>query len=600
MKKVIIALLGAFLVLSVAARPAYPGRIVATQPDGSKITLQIHGDEWGHWLTDASGRVVEKGEDGYYHEVAGATSESMAQAAAISRRVRSAVSAQALQSDHVAVGQKHFLVILCEFSDVKFSTENVNQAVTSMLNSTGYSKNGATGSARDFYYESSNGIFEPIFDVYGPATLPNNMKYYGGNDSSGNDKHPEEAVEKGCKLLDDQIDFKNYDNDKDGVVDMVFMIYAGYGEADYDDSNTIWPHQYYMNASFDDMILYKYACSNELAGQGALAGKLDGIGAVCHEFGHAMGLPDFYDSDYTTNGNAGGMYDFSTMDAGCYNNSSRTPPFFNTEERILLGWVKESEAFTDILVDGPVTIPEYRPDQGSTVAYRTYTDMDGEYFVYECRGSQRWDSGLSGHGLLVYHVDKSSRKVSINGYSYSAYDLWANWESTNSINENGKHPCCYAIVAKDQSNLNYAPTYYQGYGYYYVDDGDKVVFPGTGNIKTYTPNSWNKVASEITFSDIAYTGSASTFTVSGVPVPTSGVSVPVIENPGNYTAGSQLDLSILPPSADYEYNSITWYMDGTAVQGTSVTFTSGSHVIEARIEKAGNKRDIVTLEIQVQ
>ena len=589
--------------MSLAANPAYPGRIVVTQPDGSRITLQIHGDEWGHWITDASGNVVEKGEDGFYHLVEGATQESMAQAAAISRKVRRTVMAQAARDgEHVAVGQKRFLVILCEFSDVKFSTASVNREVTSLLNEAGYSKNGATGSARDFYYESSNGYFEPIFDVFGPVTLSHNMKYYGGNDSQGNDLRPEDAVKEGCKLLDDQIDFSNYDNNRDGVVDMVFMIYAGYGEADTGRSDTIWPHQYYVDGAYDGMNLHKYACSNELAAQGPLAGKLDGIGAVCHEFGHAMGLPDFYDSDYTTNGNAGGMYDFSTMDAGCYNNASRTPPFFNTEERILLGWVKESEAFTDFIADGPVTIPEYRPDQGSTVAYRTQTDMEGEYFVYECRGSQRWDSGLSGHGLMVYHVDKSMREVTIRGnYTYTAHDLWTYWESTNAINENGKHPCCYVIVAKDQSNLNYAPHYYQGYGNYYDADGHDCVFPGTGNVTRYRPKSWNKVESEISFTDIAFTGSASTFTVSGVPTPVSNLDFPVIWNPGNYTAGSQLQLALLVPSAStYKYNSITWYMDGDVVEGTSVTLTSGQHLIEAVVEISAEKRDIVTLEVKVQ
>jgi len=382
------------------------------------------------------------------------------------------------------------------------------------------------------------------------------------------------------------------------------MIYAGYGEADTGMSDTIWPHQYYVNAAFDGMNLHKYACSNELAGQGPLAGRLDGIGAVCHEFGHAMGLPDFYDSDYTTNGNAGGMYDFSTMDAGCYNNASRTPPFFNTEERILLGWVSERDAFTDFMADGSVTLPEYRPDQGEAIAYRTYTDMDGEYFVYECRGSQRWDSGLSGHGLMVYHVDKSSREISIRGgYTYSAHDLWEYWESTNAINENGKHPCCYVVVAKDQDNLDYAPHYYQGYGNYYDADGHDCVFPGSGNVKTYKPKSWNKVESQITFKDIAYTGSASTFTVSNVPpppVPASGVDYPMIKKPGSYTEGTQFELSIIVPSASYKYESVIWYMDGKEVEGTTVTLISGNHLFEAVVQKKGDKRDIVTLEITVE
>ena len=595
MKKIIITLAMAFAALSLMARPAYPGTIKLVQPDGSTLTVRIHGDEWGHWMTDAAGRVVAQDEDGFYRVQEGVTAESVMAAAQVRRQARrSSVSGAAKASGHVAVGQKHFLVILCQFKDKSFTTPNINAAVTAQLNNSGYSGNGATGSARDFYYDSSNGYFEPIFDVFGPVTLDNNMSYYGANDSYGDDVRPEEAVTEGCKKLDDEIDFKNYDLDKDGYVDMIFMIYAGYGEADGGGSNTIWPHQWELGGytTLDGKKLDSYACSNELAGQGALQGKLDGIGAVCHEFGHAMGLPDFYDVDYSTNGECGGMYDFSTMDAGSYNNESRTPPYFNTEERILLGWVSESEAYQEFTGSGSVTIPAYRPENGSTVAYRTPTDMDGEYFVYECRGSQGWDSALAGHGLMVYHVDKSSRNVKIsNGYgttNVSAYSLWNNWEEYNSINENGSHPCCYVIAAKSQGSLNYS------------GGGNYMVFPGGGGVKSYTAKSWNGVESEYPLSNIAYGNQASTFTVT-VPVPETPLDYPVIANPGNgvYSAGSSFTFA-LEESSTRPSASVVWYFDGAQVESASKSLTAGKHTIEAVVTLESGRKDTVTLEIQVK
>ena len=57
MKKQILLLLAALVcgVRTLLAVPAYPGRIVYTQPDGTKIVLERHGDEFGHWTTEPQG-----------------------------------------------------------------------------------------------------------------------------------------------------------------------------------------------------------------------------------------------------------------------------------------------------------------------------------------------------------------------------------------------------------------------------------------------------------------------------------------------------------------------------------------------------------------
>ena len=578
------------------ARPAYPGFIKVTQPDGSVISIRQHGDEWGHWATNEAGRVVRMDADGFYKAVPDDEAQLMVQ----SMRARSeAMNRMHLmhapaQKGHVAEGQKHFLVILVEFADKAFKTTNPQETITKELNEPGFSGNGATGSARDYYYESSNGYFEPIFDVYGPVTLSNNMKYYGGN-TNGSDTRPEQAVKEGCQLLDDQIDFSQYDNDNDGKVDMVFMIYAGYGEADGGSADTIWPHMYYLtycgvNLTLDGKKLDKYACANELATYGALANKLDGIGAVCHEFGHTMGLPDFYDTDYTSNGNAGGLYDFSLMCEGSYNNASRTPPMFNMEERILLGWQDEATAYQEFTKNGTVTIPEYRPDLGTPVAYKTPTDMDGEYFVYECRGSGSvWDSELTGHGLVVYHVDKSNRTIKVYGsYNVKVSVLWSEWESYNAINENGSHPCFYVVPAGSQSSLNFSGNYTQ------------LPFPGAKKVTSYTPKSWNGVVSDISFSDIAYAGNTISMTVSGLPETPVTAWVPVIANPGKgvYMAGESFTLALAQAPDDVQ--TLVWYWDGVQTDAASVTLTAGNHEVEAVLTLEDGKTAAVSLEITVK
>ena len=314
MKKITSILIILAFSLSLMAKPARPGFFPYTQPDGSTVLIQRHGDEWGHWTTNKAGEVVRMDEDGFYRVVEGMTADMATQAASIRRKaMRQMVSASRSKAP-IALGQKHFLLVMVEFSDLSFKIDNPNQAFSDMLNQPGYSSNGASGSARDYYYDNSHGVFEPIFDVYGPVTLSQKMSYYGGNDSSDNDKNPEQAVKEACQIIDGSVNFADYDLDGDGEVDLVYMVYAGKGEADGGSEDTIWPHQWELsfagiNLILDGKKISRYACGSELNG----SGNLDGLGTICHEFGHAMGLPDFYDTDYDTNGQGRTLLDYRRM-----------------------------------------------------------------------------------------------------------------------------------------------------------------------------------------------------------------------------------------------------------------------------------------------
>ena len=615
MKKIFLSIFAALCLCAVAnAVPAYRGLISYTQPDGSVIKIRLHGDEFCHWVTDASGQVVEKDADGYYRPASEAQLSTKKAAAAMRRaQVNAARSSRNLAKGSIANGQKRFLVILVQFTDVQFDSSTAQADFTNLLNQNGYSANGGTGSARDFYYQNSHGVFEPIFDVYGPVTLDNEMAYYGGNDNSGNDLRPEVAVQQGCQKLNSQIDFSQYDNNGDGEVDLVFMYYAGYGEADSDVENSIWPHQWELssgsiNLTLDGKTIDKYACTNELIGYGDRQGTMCGIGTACHEFGHAMGLPDFYDTDYDTkNGLSAGMFCFSTMDSGSYNNDGRTPPYFTIEERIMLGWIDE-DSFQEFTSSGTYTIGSV----DNNVAYKTPTDKDGEYFVYECRGSNGWDAGLPAHGLIVTHVDKSNRYVTIyNGSTkvtnQTAAMLWNNWETYNAINENGSHPCCYVVPAADQSNLMFGYTYYSQYQTYYFDDdyNEWIPFPTTRNNATYnsyTAKSWNGVDSDVVLSNISYSNNQVTLYAS---VPSSTLNYNVIANPGNgvYAAGSEFNLALVESEAQ-PVSSVAWYLDdepvSTAKTGSSVTLTAGTHLVEAHLTLATGATKILELTLTAQ
>lgn len=581
------------------AVPAWRGFIRCTQPDGSVVMLQKHGDEFCHWTTDASGQVVEKNADGYWRPASQVQLSARRKAAQIKRSARNRVLKN---KDHVAVGQKHFLVILVEFSDVKFKSATAGQDFYNLLNENGYSANGGTGSARDYYYENSHGKFEPLFDVFGPVTLEKTMAYYGGNDKNGDDKYPEQAVIEGCQGLDEQIDFTQYDNDSDGTVDLVFMYYAGYGEADSDEEDSIWPHQWELSAAdksltLDGKKIDSYSCTNELSGPyGLNPGGMCGIGTACHEFGHAMGLPDFYDTDYDTNGLSAAMFSYSLMDDGSYNNDGRTPPYLTIEERIILGWLDEDSIKEFPAGGGPVVLPSVNEN----VAYKTLTDKEGEYFVYECRNSSGWDAGVGAPGLIITHVDKSDRVINLANGSVNAYDLWDHWGWYNAINENGDHPCCYVVPAADQSNLMYGYFWYEEYQRYYFNYtvNPTIPFPGSTDQTSFTAVSWDGVESGITLSDISYSEGSVTFTVN---VPKDDLDYPFISNPGKgvYSAGDSFQLQLEECEAR-PVASVKWLFDDEPVAGQSVVLPAGWHTVEAIITLADGGTLTLTLEVEAK
>lgn len=572
MKKIIISILTMASLLAGAtlyAGPARPRPFTVAQPDGSTITVQMHGDEFHHWITDASGNRIERGEDGYFHAV---TRDETAHARKAAERRRS-MNSKRISAPRKSVSgtSDHFLVVLVSFRDEGFTKSAQN--FSDMLNKPGYSYNGATGSVLDYFNDNSMGVFQPNFDVVGPVTVSRNANYYGANDTYGDDKHPALAFWEACRELDGEVDFSDYDLDGDGYVDNIFFFYAGYGEADGAPANTIWPHQWYFSEAsyyddgigdleFDGVTIESYACSSEFEGNSGA--KIAGIGSFCHEFAHVIGLPDFYDIDYEDNGEGIGMLNYSLMDYGNYNNESRTPPYLTAIERSLLGWME----ITPWTGSGIRTVPGIQ----NNVAYRVDTSNDGEFYVFETRNGKGWDSKLiddyEGHstvstGLLVYHVDMSSNKVSGR---VTAASLWEEM----AINMYGNHQCCYVVSAD--------PDFY-----YY----DEVLFAGSSHVYAFNadtdpaPLMWSGEDAGFGLYDIAFNGNEVTLKlISGTAEPLFAAGINCIANPGQglYAAGSEFALELTdssnPPA------SVKWYFDGAEVS-SKVTLASGEHVVNA-------------------
>lgn len=435
------------------AAPARPLPQTITQPDGTTLTLIQQGDEWHHWLTDLDGNLVVLASDGFYRQANEAQLAEWQNIAEHQSQLRTEVNAhrtnrlKAARQRSVSADEleSHFsfpskgvirgIVVLVEYQDFVFTIDDPLAQFSDMMMKPGYDyalnqKYVHQGSAHDYFYQNSMGAFDPQFDVYGPLKLKHEQAYYGGNGSYGNDLHPHEMIIEACQQLDSLgVDFSQYDNNNDGLIDFVFAIYAGEGENSTGISNQVWPHAWNMSGAgaggqytFDGVTLEDYACTCEL-----FMGKLDGVGTFCHEFSHVLGLPDIYDTNYSSRT----PMNYDVLDVGCYLLNSFCPAGYSAYERYELGWLEPD------IIDKPAS--PCLDDFGTTnqallipVTPDLADPRDGEYYLFENRQPIGWDQYLPGHGMVVWHIDYVSDK-----WWYNSVNTWSGHQCVDLVEADG-------------------------------------------------------------------------------------------------------------------------------------------------------------------
>ena len=483
------------------AVPAKSGTVTVTQPDGTTVTVSLHGDEWLSYETTSDGYSIVRNDKGYYvyaelqqgklvpttviaHDSQARNVQEKQYLSAVQKYLKPQMDAKIAQMRELMQVQQRqtlakrrqmrkagmhkesgtepnykSLVILVQFKDKSFSRSDYGELMTDMINKenyTGYQEGSSfvscTGSVRDYFTDNSGGVFRPQFDVYGPYTV--DYSQYDPNQLYNTLPILISALNK----ADSGVDFSQYDNDGDGFVDNVYFIIAGYG-SNYsgNDSRLWWPHRsaiynpdattyydYYIEK--DGVYLWDYASSVELYGWSSYpsSSHIDGIGTFCHEFSHVLGLPDFYDTDYGDSGgsspNTPGIW--SVMAGGSYENDGRTPVGYSYLERNFLGFAEDNVISTA----GSYTLEPVHTSNNGFILPSGNTE---EIFFLDNRQNVKWNTPLPGHGMIVYRVDKSSEEV---------------WEN-NTVNANPSH--------------NYMELLRAGGG---TTDSGSDPFPGTGNV----------------------------------------------------------------------------------------------------------------------
>ena len=582
------------------ARPAKSGLQTFTQPDGTTFEGRCYGDEFFKIKTTSDGHGIIRQEDGWWCYVrysADGTRESTGY------RVGSEAPQSVLQESRNAVHSgrrykvrpqtyvrtkssgsdvRHGLIILAAYSDVDFKYTRAD--FVNLLTQKGYSVNGATGCAKEYFDAQFNGAIEFVFEVTDIVKLDNMRAYYGANDRGGNDKRPAEMIRDACQKVDKltDINFADYDDNGDGIVDNVFVFYAGGDEAEQgSDENLIWSHAWNLsdagiNLKLDNVTIDSYACTSELR-RSRNRYIMCGIGTFCHEFSHTLGLPDLYDTDYDDAGGwaAGLWVSTALMDGGNENNGGNTPPYYNAIEREFLGLTTPGI----IGRNGRYTL---KPIGTSKECYKIETDEEDEYFLIECRKNEGWDKHIGGNGMLVYHIDKSD------------YDAW-NWRNT--VNAVASHQCADLLEADARVDyFNSDDEYYDLTGsiksIFYPYGGDSITQDGRPSLKL-----WNGKSSGISITHIVQNNDGSiTFSVSGFDG-----EEPPMTNKINITAFP--DAALITFESDVIYEGDATVVWGPTGQGTTTVqvspYESGKYSLIIDGLTPGNKSYTVSVYFEI-
>ena len=455
-KKITILLFSLLFTKLLLAVPAYPGLVDFVQPDGKTINIYKMGDERVKWAQTSDGYSLLFNENGFYeyailddagdmktsgyiaHEISERTVSENQFLSTIQKKLSFSKSQVNMllqiasiyekegEKSFPTTGQRKLICILMGYLDKPFTKTKAD--FEALLNNVGYNVGGATGSVYDYFYEASYQQLELTTTVSGPYTSDYNMAYYGGNDAgTGNDINPDALITEAVQKANDEILFSDFDNDSDGQVDAVYVIYAGVGEEAYGGANAIWAHASSINnLTVDGVIVSKYSCSSEFRN----GTNITRIGVICHEFGHVLGARDYYDTDYTGSGGefiGTGKWDLQAEGSwnGLYGDGA-TPAHPNA---YTICYVYNWATATLLTTNQDVTI--VNPTPGTVTFYRYDTKTTNEFFIMENRQKLGFDTYIPGNGLIIYHADRNW----INSHGYNI----------NASSHQGMYPVCASV-----------------------------------------------------------------------------------------------------------------------------------------------------------
>lgn len=317
-------------------------------------------------------------------------------------------------------GNYNVLVVPVEFkSGNKYTKSQIDKLEKSF---NGTSLDTGWQSVKTYYQISSYNKLNMTFDIQSPVTLSNTAKYYESyskdlywDDGDTSTKDGSMLIlEEVLKQLESELDLTKYDNDNDGVIDGVYLIYNY--DIDYDSNDSFyWAYVSWYevpeDVKFDGLYPYYYLfasyyfteedAENGYEYSGIIRGlKINSVTYI-HETGHMLSLDDYYDyyPDKGANEGLGGsdMMDYNVGDHGSYS-------------KILMGWVTPQI----VTESKEITIKSFE-ETGDVILIplKFNNSYMSEYLLidlYTCTGLNKLHGdltllyGTSLYGVRIYHV----------------------------------------------------------------------------------------------------------------------------------------------------------------------------------------------------
>ena len=401
----------------------------------------MKGDEHCHWFESLDGHILKKADNGYlvYAQEAdarvvasaipytGNDSQAAGRIKLLDRqsmmKLKKSQTSNNLQIEGTfpTTGRRKLLMLLVNFADtqVTFGRDDFER----MMNEENYQ---GTGSFRDFYLENSYGQLDVETTVVGWIQLSKNKNMYSTENMT-------EIISEALSKVQGEIDFSQFDNDGDGELDGLSIIHQGTGREVTGSTNDIWSHSGELfDILVDNIQVRTYTIQPELLFNVPMLSMMT-VGVFCHEFGHNLGAPDYYDVDYEQNGSYLGTGEWDLMGGGAwgsYGRSGDSPSHCNMWQKIQFGWV------TSTVLSETQSITQMPAATDEPVAYIVNTMREGDYYVLENRQQSRFDRALPGHGLIIYHADESriASRINMNKVNSSSYQsLYTVCASSNSL-----------------------------------------------------------------------------------------------------------------------------------------------------------------------
>lgn len=367
-------------------------------------------------------------------------------------------------------------VVLVNFKDAEFKINKPKEAFEQLFNSNTQADFGNGnylnyGSVAKYFRDMSHGAFTPKFKVYDPVTVAQPETYYGGTREDDNkDEDPRQLVKDALKLVEDQVtenDIKSFCSDGK-TIDCVYIVYAGLGQNDGGDGTTVWANCWTTDgATLGGKKVRWYTMSGELSpvkikdkdGTTIIPVVVNGLGVICHEFSHSLGLPDMYPTETSAYSDNQEMEYWDLMDGGEYTYNGFCPTAYTAFEKEQMEWQVDMVTLDS---DASVTMTT-STEQGGTAYKIVNPQNDKEYLMLEYIQRKGWNQYLFGNGLLVYHVCLPSETL----------------YSSTRLNNTPGYPGMAVVPADGACLSSYIKANENDYGNSLKGD----LFPGTGNLQ---------------------------------------------------------------------------------------------------------------------